>query len=42
MSSNVIVIDGPAASGKFSVAKLLASKLNIVFVSTISLYCTLT
>lgn len=38
MASNVIAIDGPAASGKSSVAKKLASKLNIVFVSTGSLY----
>ncbi|MBR2365495.1 MAG: (d)CMP kinase [Lentisphaeria bacterium] len=38
MATNVIAIDGPAASGKSSVAKRLAAKLNIVFVSTGALY----
>ena len=38
MATNVIAIDGPAASGKSSVAKKLAAKLNIVFVSTGALY----
>lgn len=38
MASNVIAIDGPAASGKSSVAKKLAAKLDMVFVSTGALY----
>ena len=38
MAANVIAIDGPAASGKSSVAKKLAARLNIVFVSTGALY----
>ncbi len=34
----VIAIDGPAASGKSSIAKLLAERLGILYVSTGSLY----
>ena len=34
MSSNVIAIDGPAASGKSSVAKLLAERLHIPYINT--------
>lgn len=34
----VIAIDGPAASGKSSVAKLLASKLGYLYVNTGSMY----
>lgn len=36
--SNVIAIDGPAASGKSTVAGLLARKLGIAYISTGSLY----
>lgn len=38
MSSNVIAIDGPAASGKSSVAKLLAERLHIPYINTGALY----
>ena len=36
--SNVIAIDGPAASGKSTAARLLAERLNIAYVNTGSLY----
>ncbi len=36
--SNVVAIDGPAASGKSTVAKLLSERLNIAYVNTGSLY----
>ena len=38
MSSNVIAIDGPAASGKSSVAGLIAERLHIPYISTGALY----
>ena len=38
MASNVIAIDGPAASGKSTLAKNLAEKLGITYISTGSLY----
>ncbi len=38
MNRNVIAIDGPAASGKSSIAKALAERLNILYVNTGSLY----
>ncbi len=38
MSSNVIAIDGPAASGKSSAAKGLAKRLGIPYINTGSLY----
>jgi cytidylate kinase len=38
MSSNVIAIDGPAASGKSTVARTLSERLKIPYVSTGSLY----
>lgn len=38
MSSNVIAIDGPAASGKSSVARLIAERLHIPYISTGALY----
>ena len=38
MSSNVIAIDGPAASGKSSAAKGLAKRLGILYINTGSLY----
>lgn len=38
MASNVIAIDGPAASGKSTLAKNLASRLGIVYINTGSLY----
>jgi len=38
MSSNVIALDGPAASGKSSVSKLLSLKLGIACVNTGSFY----
>ena len=38
MSSNVIAIDGPAASGKSSVARLVAERLHIPYISTGVLY----
>lgn len=38
MSANVIAIDGPAASGKSSVAKKIAERLGIRFVSTGEMY----
>lgn len=38
MNANVIAIDGPAASGKSTVAKNLAERLGILYVSTGSLY----
>ncbi|MDR0932427.1 MAG: (d)CMP kinase [Victivallales bacterium] len=36
--SNCIAIDGPAASGKSTIAKLLAKKLNIAYINTGNLY----
>ena len=36
--SNVIAIDGPAASGKSTIAGMLAKQLNIAYISTGSLY----
>ena len=38
MSANVIALDGPAASGKSSVAKQLAERLHIPYISTGALY----
>ena len=38
MFSNVIAIDGPAASGKSSVARLIAERLHIPYISTGALY----
>ncbi len=38
MNQNVIAIDGPAASGKSTIAKKLAEKLGILYVNTGSLY----
>ena len=38
MSSNVIAIDGPAASGKSSVAGKIAERLHIPYISTGALY----
>ena len=38
MISNVIAIDGPAASGKSSISNMLAERLGIPFVSTGALY----
>ena len=38
MSANVIAIDGPAASGKSSVAKQIAERLHIPYISTGALY----
>ncbi len=38
MSSDVIAIDGPAASGKSTVARRLAEKFGIAYVNTGSLY----
>ena len=38
MFSNVIAIDGPAASGKSSVAKQIAERLHIPYISTGALY----
>ena len=38
MSANVIAIDGPAASGKSSVAKLIAERLHVPYVNTGALY----
>lgn len=38
MASNVIAIDGPAASGKSTAAKNLAKVLNIPYINTGSLY----
>ncbi|MBQ9336381.1 MAG: (d)CMP kinase [Lentisphaeria bacterium] len=38
MSANVIAIDGPAASGKSSVAKIIAERLRIPYISTGALY----
>ena len=36
--SNVIAIDGPAASGKSTIAGMIAKRLNIAYISTGSLY----
>ncbi|HCH84914.1 MAG TPA: (d)CMP kinase, partial [Lentisphaeria bacterium] len=36
--SNCIAIDGPAASGKSTIAKRIAEKLNIAYINTGSLY----
>ena len=38
MASNVIAIDGPAASGKSTVAKALSGRFGITYVNTGSLY----
>ena len=38
MSSQVIAIDGPAASGKSTAARNLAAKLGIPYINTGSLY----
>lgn len=38
MASNVIAIDGPAASGKSTIAKALSARLGITYVNTGSLY----
>lgn len=38
MSVNIIAIDGPAASGKSTIAKKLAERMNAVFVSTGAMY----
>ena len=38
MSDNVIAIDGPAASGKSSVASLVAERLHIPYVNTGNMY----
>lgn len=38
MSAHVIAIDGPAASGKSTLARALAEKLGILYVNTGSLY----
>ncbi len=38
MNRNVIAIDGPAASGKSSIARKLAERLGILYVNTGSLY----
>ena len=40
--SEVIAIDGPAASGKSTVARLLAEKLNITYINTGNMYRALT
>ncbi|OGV52953.1 MAG: cytidylate kinase [Lentisphaerae bacterium GWF2_52_8] len=40
--SNVIAIDGPAASGKSTIARLLAKRLSIPYLSTGSMYRALT
>lgn len=42
VKSKVIAIDGPAASGKSTVAKLLAEKLNITYINTGNMYRALT
>ncbi len=38
MTSRVIAIDGPSASGKSSVAKTIAEKLNLIYISTGEMY----
>ncbi len=38
MASSVIAIDGPAASGKSTMARMLAERLNIPYINTGSLY----
>lgn len=38
MSSSVIAIDGPVASGKSTAARLLATRLNIPYINTGSMY----
>ena len=38
MARLVITIDGPAASGKSTVARLLAAKLNAAFLDTGAMY----
>ena len=38
MSSNVIAIDGPAASGKSTVARRLSEALGIAYINTGALY----
>ena len=42
MSNEQITFDGPAASGKSTVAKLVASKMNAAYVNTGDMYRTLT
>ena len=38
----IIAIDGPAASGKSTTAKLVAEKLNIIYLDTGAMYRTVT
>ncbi len=38
MKDNVIAIDGPAASGKSSIAELVAERLNIPYINTGNMY----
>ena len=38
----IIAIDGPAASGKSTTAKLVAKKLNIIYLDTGAMYRTVT
>ena len=42
MSQQVIAIDGPAASGKSTIAALLAAKLNIPYINTGNMYRAIT
>ncbi|MCE5330406.1 (d)CMP kinase [bacterium] len=42
MKNKIITIDGPAGSGKSTIAKLLAKKLGLIYIDTGSMYRTLT
>jgi len=42
MSQQVIAIDGPAASGKSTIAALLAAKLHIPYINTGNMYRAIT
>ncbi|BAX72933.1 cytidylate kinase [Leuconostoc mesenteroides] len=42
MTNFQVAIDGPASAGKSTIAKILATKLNYVYVDTGAMYRTIT